>query len=279
MTRRTPSCDWVRARLPLEIGRDDGDLAARERAKLRRHLADCESCRRDRAALADAMAVLSAVSEISPVEPHAPSLWPALELRIRERELSRERPATSSFRLPASLSFSLDGCRDLLSEPGTWTRPGIALGGLAAALLCGVIALQADRALSRSRPEAAPEARPVAPAVAGTAAPADDWDFDTDSEIAVAAEDGGNRWQWHSSPRAFAASSENDGGDESRSALPGPLAQADIHPTPRQSSAGGSENSGSGTSVTTSNASSKYDFDLERGTPMPPDSRDAKAAY
>ena len=26
MTRRTPSCDWVRARLPLEIGPDDGDF-------------------------------------------------------------------------------------------------------------------------------------------------------------------------------------------------------------------------------------------------------------
>jgi hypothetical protein len=272
MTRRTPSCDWVRARLPLEIGRDDGDFTAKERAKLSRHLADCESCRRDRAELADAMAALSAVAAVAPVEPHSPSLWPGLELRIRERELSRQRPATPPFRLPPALSSRLDRCRDFLSDRGVRPRPGIALGGLAAALLCGVIALQADRARPRGRLEIAPEPRP---AVAETPAPADDWDFDT--EIDVAAEDGGSRWLWHSSPRTFAASSGDDAADESRPGLPGPLAQADIHPDPRRPSTGGSENSGSGTSAITS--SSKYDFDLERGTPMPPDSRDAKAAY
>lgn len=274
MTRRTPSCDWVRARLPLEIGRDDGDFTAKERAKLSRHLADCESCRRDRAELADAMAVLSAVAATPPVEPHSPSLWPGLELRIRERELSRQRPATSSFRLPATLSSRLDRCRDFLSDRGVRPRPGIALGGLAAALLCGVIALQTDRTRTLGRLKTAPEARP---AVVETPPPADDRDFETDAEIDLAAEDGGNRWLWHSSPRTFAALPDDDAADKSRSGLPGPLAQADIHPDPRRPATGGADNSGSGTAAAAS--SSKYDFDLERGTPMPPDSRDAKAAY
>lgn len=274
MTRRTPSCDWVRARLPLEIGRDDGDFTAKERAKLNRHLADCESCRRDRAELADAMAILSAVAEAASVEPDPPSLWPGLELRIRERELSRQQPAKSSFRLPAPLSSRLDRCRDFLSDRGVRPRADIAFGGLAAVLLCGVIVLQADRARTRGPLESAPEARP---AVAETTAPVDDWDVDLDTEIDVAAEDGGSRWLWHSSPRTFAASSDDNAADESRSALPGPLAQADIPPDPRRPAIGGPDNSGSGTFSAAS--SSKYDFDLERGTPMPPDSRDAKAAY
>jgi hypothetical protein len=290
MIRRMPSCDWVRARLPLEIGPDVGDFtagrgdsaspAARTRAKLDRHLAGCEPCRRYQAELADAMTVLSAVAAIAPVDTHAPSLWPGLELRIREHERGRERPAKSPFRLPATLSFRLDRCRDFLSDRGVRPRPGIALGSLAAVLACGLIALQADRARTSGRLEATPEARPVVPVAAEeTAAPAtEDWDIE--SEIDVAAEDGGNRWLWHSSPRSFIASSEDEDADRLRTDLPGPLAQADLHPSPRPSAAGGSENSAAGTSATTSSpSSSKYDFDLERGTPMAPDSRDAKAAY
>lgn len=84
-------CEWVRARLPLavgELGGDDGreqsDLSLAERAKIDGHLEHCAECRGHLAWLKHAVEALITMGR----EPSAavPSLWPALERRIREHE-------------------------------------------------------------------------------------------------------------------------------------------------------------------------------------------------
>ena len=320
MTTRTPSCDWVRTRLPLEIepnGDGSGEasgLDAKERSRIARHLAECAPCRRHRAELADALAVLSAVAAIPPVEPDSPSLWAGLERRILEHEQKQTQPVQGAFPLSRPTAWTgflfdrrtgngpfrsglrtrlarfpgealewgdavLDRCRDFLPEREIRVRPGVAFGGLLAALACGVFALQADRAQSRSRLEMAQGARPIAELVTHPEKPVPPSDSEFGSEIDLAAEDGGNRWLWHST-------FDDNAAEESHSGLPGPLAQAEIHPQNRphaaSASGGGGGNSGSGSSTasTSSSASTKYDYyDLERGTPMAPDARDAKSAY
>jgi len=331
----TPSCDWVRLRLPLEIGpieddfrdtdpilngfgisvriadRSEGvDLEAEVRLKITRHLDECANCRRHQAELLDAMSALSAVSAIVPLEAESPSLWPALELRIRERERLSGRATTARSVFSAVRAFSfgrlggeslptamrlrlirsrdavleavdglLDGCRDMLPERDLRLSPGIAFAGLLAALLGGVITLQAVRSQSRSRLEIAQGARPLVPVSAAKQAGSAEGGIDH-SEIDIAAEAGGNRWFWHRSPGTVLASSEVYGSEESHSGLPGPLAQAEIHPPSRSNSAVGGGNSGSGSATSgPMSSTSKFDFDLERGTPMAPDSRDAKPAY
>jgi hypothetical protein len=85
--RRTPdetACDWVRDRLPLLAAEDDlapGDAGEARRA-VEVHLARCEPCRIRRDGFARVMDALSAAAAESPVDPHAPSLWPVLQARI-----------------------------------------------------------------------------------------------------------------------------------------------------------------------------------------------------
>ena len=319
MSTRMPSCDWVRMRLPLEIGPDEGNfgdeertstgfgpvarilrrgsdagLDAADRARLAMHLGECASCRRHRAELLEAMSALSAVSAIAPIGRDEPSLWPALELRLREREKTSPSLASlgslasfrsiSRFRLERCrdvavevIEDSLDACRGLLPEWSYRLRPGVVFAGVLAGFFGGLVALQAVRSQAQSQLEIARQARPLIPD-AGMARPGlGDGEMDQ-ADIDLAAEDGGNRWLWHSSSRTYAAALEEDGHEGARSALPGPLAQAETPPHPRLKAAAGVANSDSGTSTTSNGAStSKFDFDLERGTPT--DSRDAKPAY
>ncbi|WP_337176618.1 hypothetical protein [Paludisphaera sp.] len=98
--RRTPderACDWVRDRLPLVAAGDDpapGD-AGEARHAVQAHLDRCDPCRARRDGLARAMDALSAAASESPVDPRAPSLWPALQARIAAESASPRRGAAS----------------------------------------------------------------------------------------------------------------------------------------------------------------------------------------
>ena len=90
-------CEWVGARLPLWVDNGDrggpadadgerGDLTARERRQIERHLVDCAVCRHHRMALEQALGALAVAASHLPVRSEAPSLWPLLERRIANRD-------------------------------------------------------------------------------------------------------------------------------------------------------------------------------------------------
>ena len=90
-------CEWVGARLPLWVDNGDrngsaeahgdrGDLTARERRQIERHLVDCARCRHHRMALEQALGALAVAATHLPVLSEAPSLWPLLERRIANRD-------------------------------------------------------------------------------------------------------------------------------------------------------------------------------------------------
>jgi hypothetical protein len=326
MTTRTPSCDWVRMRLPLAIGPihaavdakadladrrgEKAPLDPRDRDRIARHLDDCTACRQHRAGLLDAMSALAAASSAFPIEPDAPSLWPSLERRIREHE--QGLAAASSYprnwtwtrikkspaqlrnrleRLREAVFETLDDYHNILPEWDFRLRPGVVLGGLLTALIGGVVILQADREFTRNRLEMTRQSGPIVSTPPRTPPPSVDrlQDRDRDRDLA---ENNGDRWLWHSSSGTFITSTIDQNSDDqpesSRTDLPGALAQAEIPAKPGPSSATGGTHSGTGpgagAGLTTgsgapSSSSARYDFDLERGTPMSPDSRDAKLAY
>jgi hypothetical protein len=351
MTKRTPSCDWIRMRLPLEIGPinaaagidpangrgDEAPLDPRDRARIARHLDDCAGCRQHRAGLLNAMSALAAASSAFPIEPDAPSLWPSLERRIREHEQGlapssarslastrtkakadariRTRAKSTPRRLQnrlerfrdaafEAIDETLDRCRHFLPEWEFRLRPGVVFGGLLTALIGGLVALQADRELTRSRIEISRQSGPIVsvprtpPLPMGRLHGLDVANSDNQGDGDM--DGNGDHWLWQSSSGTLITSTrDRDNSPEpSRSDLPGALAQAEIPANPRQSPAAGGTNSGAG-NVNGSGAgtgagsgsghatgagamsapSARYDFDLERGTPMSPDSRDAKLAY
>ena len=86
-------CEWVRARLPLWVGRgvdneqsevsgDGADLSAKDSRVIAQHLAECAACRQHRWDLEQALGALAVAAAHLPVIPEAPSLWPELERRI-----------------------------------------------------------------------------------------------------------------------------------------------------------------------------------------------------
>jgi hypothetical protein len=90
-TMSNPRCDWVRVCLPLWVGDradrterngEEGDLSVADHQAIERHLEDCAPCRRHRTTLDQALGALAIAAAQMPVEPQAPSLWPALERRI-----------------------------------------------------------------------------------------------------------------------------------------------------------------------------------------------------
>lgn len=170
--QRTPdetACDRVRNRLPLVAAEDDrapGE-AGDDRRAVEAHLAACEPCRARRDGLARALEALQAAAAESPVEPHAPSLWPALQARIAAREeaprprkaADRPRPRKASSRpTPAPAAPAGDRLlRPLLTGP---------VGALAAAALLALfVGLPlADRAREESAAQIRSALSPLPPA-------------------------------------------------------------------------------------------------------------------
>jgi len=110
----SPRCKWVRDRLPLLVG---DDLRGLDRRLAERHLIGCSQCRQHQAALGQALETLRTVAAIPPIQPDAPSLWPALARQIRE---SRRPVPTPAF--PFSFAW-------LRINP--WPALGLGLGLLA----------------------------------------------------------------------------------------------------------------------------------------------------
>jgi len=63
---------------------DGGEISVPERQRIERHLDQCAACCRYQSDLEGAMGALVAAAAELPVEPQAPSLWPALYRRIQD---------------------------------------------------------------------------------------------------------------------------------------------------------------------------------------------------
>jgi hypothetical protein len=131
---RNHECEWVGARLPLwvdngerngptEADGDRGDLTARERRQIERHLADCALCRHHRMALEEALGALAVAATHLPVLSEAPSLWPSLERRIANRDANPTGHRSQAGGVLAGRSVqpwgTLDSVRPLRQA---WTR-------------------------------------------------------------------------------------------------------------------------------------------------------------
>ena len=130
-------CEWVGARLPLwvdhgdhngtaESDRDGGDLTARERRQIERHLVACTLCRHHRMALEQALGALAVAATHLPVRSEAPSLWPLLERRIADRDADARgrwpRVAGGAGGRSIQLLGNLDSVRPLREA---WTRDSL----------------------------------------------------------------------------------------------------------------------------------------------------------
>jgi hypothetical protein len=273
-----PACDWVCARLPLWVGDgadqterngEEGDLSAADRQAIERHLGDCPACQRNRTTLDQALGALAIAASQMPVEPQAPSLWPALERRIAShnaRMSSRWLRAAGRFADPMTRAWgAIHGERALRQA---WTRdslrealrgrqqrgseskrmPGLVLGiSLAASLLVMIIEVPALR-----RQWADAQARIVA-----NAAPLADPDV---SPLA-------------SEEESLATSDPDEFLDEGAN----PLVQTEPVRTSETPVAGLD-----GTSAPKPSPASpprRFGYDLEHGTPMPLDAREPKPVY
>jgi anti-sigma factor RsiW len=95
-------CGWSQARLPLLAG---GELIGPDRRQLERHLIECPPCRERLVSMQSALGALRGAGEHAPIAPESPSLWPSLELEIRESR--RALPGSS---LPSFVRASLAAC-------------------------------------------------------------------------------------------------------------------------------------------------------------------------
>lgn len=267
--RKTPdeiACDWVRDRLPLMAAEDAPapDEAVDDRRVVEAHLAGCAPCRARRDGLTVALDALSAAAAESPVEPHAPSLWPALQARIaaqaagprprksaesRRPDARSRRPAESTAprTIPTWADRAAAACdRRLLPLAGP-------VGGMAAAallaLFVGLPLADRSRSESDARIRAASEPLPAPsrtlPLVVASSRPEASTAADTPPPADLALLD----------DRSLARSDEP------------PLLDPDGRPldAPRPAPAPATPPA--------------VRFDLDRGIPMPPDARVDRPAY
>jgi hypothetical protein len=281
-TMSNPACDWVRIRLPLWVGDDgqtepngeEGDLTASDRQAIERHLGDCASCQRYRSNLDRALGALAIAASQMPVEPQAPSLWPALERRIANhnaRMSSRWMRAAERLTDPWSRAWEVLHGERLLRQ--AWTRdslreairgrqgrapesrrmPGLVFAvTVAASLLVAIIevpALRRQRVETESRivAKAAPLADLDAPPLPPREEPLETANSD---EVSDAASNATPLVQTEPARNAETPVAGLDGASASVPTKPSPTAPA-----------------------------RRFGYDLEHGTPMPPDAREPKPVY
>jgi hypothetical protein len=298
-TMDNPLCEWVRGRLPLWAGVGDvaiepdgegDDLGVEERRSIERHLGSCASCREHRAGLAQALGALAVAAGALPVAPAgAPSLWPSLERRIAAHD-SRTRSRNSRVPIgtgeqgticadldderPLQRAWMQDSLGEMVKAAGLGARQGrsewrsrdgygrvksggsggvrtglrwMVWSGLAASVLALLVAIPAVR-----RQQADAESTFVANAepVEGLLKP-------PSPPVLPAAE----------SPPAPVEVID-------RGIPPGELAQADPPRAPEPPPPAADHGAGNRSSGAT-----QFRYDLDHGTPMPPDGRDAKPVY
>jgi hypothetical protein len=270
-------CEWVAARLPLwvdngdrndpaEVDGDRGDLTARERRQIERHLVDCALCQHHRMALEQALGALAVAATQLPVLSEAPSLWPSLERRLAIRDADAKgrwpqvvdmlvgRSIQSCGNLDSDRPLRQAWTRDTLGEllagrsqqkPETKRFPGLVVTiSVAAAVLVALTGIAVARrqwknAQSTILANSSPLASPVAvPPVIAEQLPLEIADHD-ENDV----------------PTTQLADAEVSHPTESPT--PGNDAVAAPKPSPH----------------------TRFGFDLEHGTPMPRDTREPKPVY
>lgn len=290
-TMDNSSCEWVRGRLPLSVGAgdgphdpgDDGDeLTVADRRAIERHLAECSGCREHRVELAGAMGALAAVAGALPVATDAPSLWSVLERRIaagpahgdsagvRKREPALGAgPAWADFddERPLQSAWLQDTLREVAEAVGFGARPersarpgrnrsrwsalgstgsrrvaGVSLAASVLILLTVVPVVWRLRAVAEAK--IAANAVPVAPLL-GPPAPVGSELADVDTP----------------SP------AQDRDIDDHQLARAEPIKPPAEPSTAADGAAGGKP------------GASRFGYDLEHVTPMPPEGRDSRPVY
>jgi hypothetical protein len=270
-------CEWVGARLPLwvdngdlsgpvEVEGDRGDLTARERRQIERHLVDCALCRHHRLGLEQALGALAVAATHLPVLSEAPSLWPLLERRIASRDVDaterwprvmdvvagRSIPPWGNLDSvrPLRQAWTRDTLREMLAKrnqhkPGSRRLPGLVLKiSVAAAVLVALTGIVVARrhwksAQSTILANSVPLADPV--------------------PVPVIIDE-----------RLPPATADRDDTDVSATQL------AEAEPSrPTETPPSGID----AAAVPKPSPHTRFGFDLEHGTHMPRDTRDAKPVY
>ncbi len=292
------SCEWVRAWLPLLVDDGDGlacegnDLNAEDRRLIEQHLAECSSCGQHQAALEKAISVLSIAAADMGAGPRTPSLWPRLEERIqRHQEQSRSKwlwtlraicpegiriTADRFFcgcghvrsNLPLQLAWTRDSLGDFLANrawpvfssrrsrlggtfrfvtPRVGFGFGLAVAGMVMFLVVAVMQRRQTQTEARIAADTAPLPSMQSPL----------------PELPEASEDVVTATSSSTVSRASKSLSLATSAVPAAAASMGQIAAAKT----------------ASTVTTTATSASRYDFDLEHGTPMPPETRTDKPTY
>jgi hypothetical protein len=268
-------CEWVFARLPLWVGQGVGDeqsegvgegrdLSAKDSRVITQHLAECASCRQHRLDLEHALGALAVAAAHLPLLQDTPSLWPELERRIAnpnaaERGLGPEatKRAVRSFRSwseldgdrPIRQAWARDTIRELLGSNhlhSSKSKPTIDLIlrlSIAATILVGLIQFPIlHRRWAKAEAIITANRAPLGEFIVPL----------TTSEEPVL-----------------------EIADRDKTEVPSnQLAEADP-PRPVESQPAAVETA----PLPKSSPITRFGFDLDHGTPMPPDSREAKPVY
>jgi hypothetical protein len=293
---RNRECGWVRARLPLwtdqgvataqsPVVGEGRDVSATDSAAIMQHLAACAICRQQHLELERAMGALAVAAAHLPVVPEAPSLWPEIERRIanlypsdRARgphtrdggdvgalrpwsELDGDRPIRRAW-IRDTIGELLES-RHFHGSKSKRTTDLILRLSVAATIMIGLIQFQILRqrcadAEATITANIAPLGEPAVP-LATTQKLA--WEIPDRNQNEVPA----NQLAEADPPRAAERRPVNVRVPE-RSADPprpaeSPVAAVETAPIPKPS------------------PTARLGFDLDHGTPMPPDSREAKPVY
>jgi len=296
-----PSCDWVHERLPLLVDDSDGiscegnDLSVEDRCRLEHHLAECASCRQHRAALEKAIAILSIAATEMTAGLRTPSLWPMLEERIQHHHAQSRSTWLRALRsicpegiritadrfirgcdhlrgdLPLQLAWTRDSLGDFLagrawfafssgrSRHGAAHRSvtprfglGFSLAMAGMVVLFLVVVIQQRKTLAEAR-------------IAANAVPVPSLELPL-PELPEASKD---------VVTATSSSTVARASDSLALASPPVLPAA-----PSMGQIATAKTAATATTTATSATSpTRYDFDLEHGTPMPPETRGGKPAY
>jgi len=249
-----------------EGGAEAGDLTPEDRRQIERHVGDCTSCRQHQTALEQALGALATAAAYMPVETEVPSLWPMLARRITHHDARTPSGwqraayglANQWLRARAMLdeqrALRLAWMRDTLREalahrkeqdPESRRKSGLVLGySVVAAIIIALIGFPVFRrqwleAQSTIVANAAPLVDEVVSPQPIDEPPPGVANVDDDGEV----------------PASY-------------------LAEADLVRAPEIPGAGPD-----GTLAPKPAPQIRFGYDLDHGTPMPPDTRESKPVY
>jgi hypothetical protein len=273
-SRNDAGCDWVRPRLPLWMGDrnsridrngEGGDLSLLEFQGVERHLDHCSTCRRHLSTLERALATLDAAVADLPVEPQAPSLWPALKRRIEDLH----RPAPSRWKR-VTRAFTGGWARGLTDFTSDQTRRW----GLVRDQLRSAFASRENDSLgSKERVRLGLGLGMIASLLIAVITVPSLWREWANAQSTI---------KMNASPLADRGASSGERAGEPRLEPSRPddseprdeLVQSDV---PRPVETPGGEVSGPTEPKPAIPA--RFGYDLEHGIPMPPDARESKPVY